>query len=269
MRIIKLLLIALLAVTGVLYGLTTLGEAFSDSDVPPQIQCPEEILEVSVSDGQETYLTGLSASDKQDGDLTDKIRIRGVSDLLTNDTAKVSYIVFDNDGNAAACSRMIRYTDYEKPHFSLEKALIYTQDEDIQLTDRLSVTDVIDGDISDSIRVSVLAATSDPEVKTVSIQVTNSMGDTARVTLPVVTYSSTDIRPEVVLKEHLVYLKQGSTFQAGQYLSSVSTPKGPGNISEVQIIDTVETGEPGTYYVYYRYMYNYTVGMNILTVVVE
>lgn len=269
MRIFRLVLIALLAVVGILYGFSTAGELLSDADVPPQIQCGTEVLEVSVSDGESALLAGVTASDKQDGDLTDKLRIRGVSKLLTNDTAKVSYIVFDSDGNAAAATRMIRYTDYEKPHFSLKSALVYSQDEDIQLLDRLTAEDVVDGDITDSIRVSALASTSDPEIKTVAVQVTNSMGDTARVTLPIVSYSGTDVRPEVFLRQYLVYIAQGGSFDADQYLSTVSTPRGPGNVDDVQITDTVDTSVPGTYYVYYRYLYNYTVGMSVLTVVVE
>lgn len=269
MRILKLLLIALLVAVGVLYGLTTASALLSDADVPPQIQCDTELLEVSVADGEEALLAGVTASDKQDGDLTGKIRIRGVSKLVTNDTAKVSYIVFDSDGNAATASRMIRYTDYKKPHFSLQRGLVYTQDQDIQLLDRLTAEDVVDGDITESIRVSSLAPTSDPEIKTVAVQVTNSMGDTARITLPIVTYSGAEARPGIYLKQYLVYIEQGGSFDASQYLSSVGTPKGPGTLSDVQITDTVDTATPGTYYVYYRYPYNYTVGLCVLTVVVE
>lgn len=269
MRFLKLLLIVLLVVVGGLYGFTTAGEMLSDTDVPPQIKSDTELLEVSVSDGEEALLAGLTATDKQDGDLTGKIRIRGVSKLVTNDTAKVSYIVFDSDGNAATTSRMIRYTDYEKPHFRVNRALVYTQDEAIQLLDRLTVKDLVDGDITKSIRVSSLAPTSDPEIKTVAVQVTNSLGDTARITLPIVTYSGAELRPRIMLTEYLVYVSQGASFDPSRYLAIVSTTDGQGNIRDVQITDTVDTATPGTYYVYYRYPHNYTVGLCVLTVVVE
>ena len=269
MRLLKLLLIALLVVVGALYGFTEARALLSDADVPPQISGTETLLEISVADGEEALLAGLTASDRQDGDLTDKIMIRGVSRLVTNDTAKVYYIVFDSDGNAASASRMIRYVDYEKPHFKLSRALVYTQDEDITLLDRLTVQDVVDGDITDSVRVSSLAPTSDPEIKTVAVQVTNSMGDTARLTLPIVTYSGAELRPRIMLKEYLVYLNQGDAFDARSYVAIVSTTDGQGSTRDVQITDTVDTGTPGTYYVYYRYYHNYTVGLCVLTVVVE
>lgn len=269
MRVLKIFLIVLLAVVGVLYGFTTVSTSFSDEHIPPRIQCSGDVLEVSVSDGETVLLSGVTASDSQDGDLSEKVLVRGVSKLVTNDTAKVSYIVFDSDGNAATASRMIRYTDYEKPHFNLNRALVYTQDEDIQLLDRLTAKDVLDGDITRSIRVSALASTSDPEISTVAVQVTNSMGDTARLTLPIITYSSLEPRPSVFLKRYLVYIDEGSAFDPAEYLSTVGTPKGPGDIRDVQITDTVDTAVPGTYYVYYRYLYNYTVGVSVLTVVVE
>ena len=53
----------------------------------------------------------------------------------------------------ATCSRTVRYTDYEKPHFSLSQGLVYPVGGSVTLLDRLTATDVIDGDISDNIRV--------------------------------------------------------------------------------------------------------------------
>lgn len=269
MRILKLLLIALLTVVSALFLLTTANARLSGDQVPPTISCDTELMEVSVSDGDDVLLSGVTASDKQDGDLTGKILIQGISKLITNDTAKVSYVVFDSDGNVASCTRQIRYTDYEKPHFTLNAALIYLENEDIQLLDRLQAVDVIDGDITDSIRVSSLASTSDPEISTVAVQVTNSMGDTARLTLPIVKYSGAVVRPVINLSQYLVYLEQGASFNANSYLSSVSTPSGAGNRNDVQISGTVDMETPGTYYVYYRYPYSMTSAVSVLTVVVE
>lgn len=269
MRIIKLLLIALLVAVGALYGLTTASELVSGGDVPPTIRCDSELLEISVSDEESVLLSGVTASDKQDGDLSGRIHVQGVSKLISNDTAKVTYIVFDSDGNAATCSRQVRYTDYEKPHFTLTDSLVYTEDETIALLDRLLAADVIDGDITDSIRVSAMASTSDPEISTVAVQVTNSMGDTARLTLPIVVYSGVVVRPDIYLTDYLVYLEQGTKFDAKRYLDSIDTPIGAGDPDKVQITNTVDTSVPGTYYVYYRYPYSVTVALTVLTVVVE
>jgi hypothetical protein len=269
MRYIKLILIALLVIVSTLFVLTTLDRHFSGSRVPPTISCDGEQIAVSVSDPEEVYLTGVTASDAQDGDLTHRIRIQGISKLITDNTAKITYIVFDSHGNSATCSRMIRYTDYSKPHFSVDTPLIYTEKETIQLLDRIRATDSVDGDITRDIRVSALAGTSDPDVYTVTVQVTNSLGDTSRLELPIVVHTGLIVRPDVILSDYLVYLPQGTVFRAESYLVGVETPIGPGDLKNVLITGNVDTSEPGTYYVYYRYPYSVTSGLSVLTVVVQ
>lgn len=269
MRLIKLILIFLLVVVGAIFGFTALSRSMSDADVPPSILCDADMIEVSVSAEESVLKSGITAWDKQDGDLTDRIRIQGVSKLITENTAKVTYIVFDSDGNAASCSRMIRYTDYAKPRFQINQALVYSENEDIKLLDRLSAIDFGEGDLTESIRVSTLMATSDPDIYTVSVQVTNSLGDTSRLILPIVRHTGMVVRPSVNLTEYLVYLNQNTTFNAKAYLESVSTPIGAGNLNDVQITDTVDMSVPGTYYVYYRYPYSITTGLAVLTVVVQ
>lgn len=269
MRLLKLTLILLLTVVIVLYGVTFVNQRISGKDIGPEITCPEEILEISVTDPEDLLLAGVTASDRQDGDLTPKIQILGISKLITNNTAKVTYLVFDSDGNMDSLVRRIRYTDYERPHFSIKRPLLYAKNEAIALLDRLEVTDVIDGDITESVRVSALSATADSEIYTVSLQVTNSMGDTARITLPVVMLEGTSYRPDVRLSTYLVYIEAGSAFNAQSYLSGVQTAEGAGSTANVQVTSTVDASTPGTYYVYYRYPYNGTQGLAILTVVVE
>ncbi len=269
MRILKVTLIMLLALVGVVFCLTTFSQNLSGTDVAPAIRCGSDILEVSVHDTEEALLAGVTATDRQDGDLTGKVLVQGVSKLLAGNTAKVTYLVFDSDGNMASCTRRIHYTDYAAPRFAITEPLHYSAGEAIELLDRLEVTDVIDGDITDSVRVSSLSATSDPEVYTVSLQVTNSMGDTARVTLPVLRESGTTARPQVTLTDYLVYRNVGDTFRASDYLDAVTTPDGSGELAAVEISGTVDTAVAGTYMVYYRYYHNTAVGTAVLTVVVE
>lgn len=269
MRYIKIILIALLVVIGVMFGLTELNRSLSGADVPPTITCDSELIEVSVTAEDALLLSGVTAADKQDGNLTDRVLIQGISKLITENTAKITYIVFDSHGNAASCSRMIRYTDYSKPRFAISKPLIYTDGQEIKLLDRLAVTDALDGNITSSIRVSSLSATTDPEVQTVTLQVTNSMGDTARLSLPVVIYSGTVVRPDVILSDYLIYVNRDTSFNAKEYLVAVDTPIGSGDTANVQITNTVDMSNPGTYYVYYRYPYSVTSGLSVLTVVVQ
>jgi len=269
MKLTKILLIAALILVSVIFAISQVGGYLSGSTDGPTISCSQEILELSVDDGDEVLLSGLTAQDKQDGDLTDQILVQGVSKFIDGSTARITYLVFDSDGNMASFTRQLRYTDYEGPRFAITAPLVYSTGESVGLLDRIRVTDDIDGDITDNVRVSPLEATSDSDIFTVDLQVTNSMGDTARLTLPVIRQGSTLNRPVVYLTSYLIYLEQGDNFVAGDYLLSVSTPDGRGNPGQVDITGLVDTHTPGIYMVFYRYTHNTYVGTAVLTVVVE
>lgn len=269
MKAFKILLALVLAAVAGLYCFDRVSTAASGRDEAPSISCPQEALEVSVAADDAALLAGVTAFDAQDGDLTYKVRILGISKFIEDYTAKITYVVFDSHNNMSTCSRPLRFTDYRSPVFAVKAPLIYPKGASMLLLDRLSVTDVIDGDITDSIRVTPIKATSDPEIYTVDIQVTNSMGDTVRITLPVIQQESSLNRAEVTLSSSLVYLKAGSSFNAGNYLRSVSTPKGWASPADVEITGNVDTNTPGTYMVYYEYRSENYSGTSVLTVVVE
>ena len=119
----------------------------TERDIPPEISCPNEVLEISALDTEEDLLVGVTAKDKQDGDLTDRITVAGISKLITNDTAKVTYLVFDRDNNMASCVRRIRYVDYHRPTFEVTEPLVYSTTEEVAMLARLKAIDVVDGDI--------------------------------------------------------------------------------------------------------------------------
>ena len=269
MRTIKQALIVLLVllVAGHIASYFYLGS--SERKVPPTMHCPEDILEVSASDKESVLLQGITASDPQDGDLTNRIVISGISKLVTSNTAKVTYIVFDSDDNMASCIRRIRYTDYHRPQFEIVKPLTFAAAKDVSLLDRIVATDVVDGDISSQLRVSTLATTDNSEVYDITIQVTNSMGDTAWLQLPVLVQGTNPLRPVIELNSYLIYLDQGSSFDAASYLKSVTVSGNPEDVSAVGISSNVNTEDAGTYRVMYTYSANGSTGTAILTVVVQ
>ena len=55
----------------------------------------------------------------------------------------------------------------------------------------------------------------------VEFRVTNSMGDTRRLTLPVDVYRAGDYNCKVNLTQYLIYLKKGDEFSARDYVYSV------------------------------------------------
>lgn len=237
--------------------------------VNPVIFCDADTIEVSVNDPEDVLLTGMTATDNRDGDLTDTIMVQGVSHLIGNDTAKVSYVVFDSSSNMASFSRYVRYTDYRRPSFSLDGPLVLPVDpEDAvdYVLDQLKASCVLDGDISQNIRITAHNIDdSTPGIYDATFQVTNSMGDVRTIQLKVIVDNYAYARSLIVLKEHIVYLETGSSFDPEAYIQSVSS----GSRSDVTIDNPVNTRVPGTYHVQYAVDRSGGVYVTYLTVVVE
>ena len=253
MRILRMLTAALLAVTAVLYIGNGLFARLSGREVGPVIECPEEVLEVSINDGEQALLTGVTARDKQDGDLTDRVMVGGVSKLIGGNRAKVTCMVFDSDDNMASLVRQVRYTDYRRPRISLRAPLVFASEKEAKLLEQVMVSDVLDGDLSEKARVSTLWATEDEGVYSATVLVTNSMGDTAMVEVPVLIGRSGGI----LLRRQVIYLQQGEAFDPKAALASDATG--------VQIQSEVDTAKAGCYWV----RYSRGDALAILTVVVE
>jgi hypothetical protein len=177
-----------------------------------------------------------------------------VSKLIGGDRAKVTCMVFDSDDNMASLVRQVRYTDYRRPRINLKAPLVFTDEKEAKLLEQVEVTDVLDGDLSGKARVSTLWATEDEGVYSATVLVTNSMGDTAMVDVPVlIGRSGGGIR----LRQQVIYLQQGDAFDPKAALASDATG--------VQIHSAVDTAEDGCYWV----RYSRGDALAILTVVVE
>ena len=269
MRLLKKTVFIILVILTVAYVATAIYQGSSERKDPPTISCPSGVLEVSATDDEATLLSGITAFDSQDGDLTSRVIIGGISKLISKDTAKVTYMVFDSDDNMGMCTRYIRYVDYHRPKFNLLQPLNYSSTSEVVLIDRLVATDIRDGDISNRIRVSTLATTDNSEVFDITIQVTNSMGDTSWLQLPVLVQDTNPLRPVIQLSDYLVYQNVGSTFDADAYVASLTVAGLVEDHSQVSIQSDVDTETPGTYQVMYTYSSGGITGTAILTVVVQ
>ena len=241
----------------------------TNSDIPT-ISSNTDLLEISVKDGPEALLQGLTAKDKTDGDLTDEIIVASVSHFLEENTVNVKYVVFDSHNNAASLTRKVRYTDYQAPRFSLSEPAVFMRGGNFDLLSRIQVIDCIDGDISDNIRVvtnmvSIYAA----GVYPVTLEVTNSCGDMSQLTLPV-TVLDKENTAAIQLDQYIVYLEQGKSFDPYAHIrlvtdaNNLSLPK-----ENVQVKGSVDLNTPGTYRLEFAYSDQHVAGQTAMTVVVE
>ena len=269
MKFTRIILVLVFLVVAAVYTIQGMTGRDAAADVPPVLSCDSELLSVSVHDGDSALLAGITATDAQDGDLTDRVLVCGVSRRIDGNTAKITYVVFDSDDNMATLTRQLRYTDYRLPRFSLEEPLIYGSGQSISLLDRLHAQDVVDGDITGAIRTTYTADATAPGIHDLNVQVTNSMGDTAWLTLPVIILADPDDRVDVTLDTYLLYLQQGAGFSAREHLKGASFHGAAVSLENVSISGAVDTGTPGTYQVQYTGTYGSHTGTVILTVVVE
>lgn len=237
---------------------------------PPEIQVSGDVLEVSVHATEEAYLSGVTAWDNKDGDLTDSVIIEHLSKLTGEGTVKITYAVFDRAGNPATATRTLRFTDYTGPEFTLSQPLSYRLGATVTLLDRLKAVDLLDGEITNQIRITSQSISKDVEgVYYLGVQVTNSLGDTELLELPVIIQEEKENAPEILLSDYIVYLKAGEEFQPGQYVKTVEDPAGNGKTEKVEVTSGVDPETPGVYEVTYRYKGAEADTQVILTVVVR
>lgn len=236
----------------------------------PVIKSETDLLEISVADGAEALLEGLTARDETDGDLTDQIMVASTSHFLEQGLMNVKYVVFDRHHNAATLTRKVLYTDYESPRFSLSVPSVYARGQNFDLLKFVHVEDCIEGDISNRIRiitnmVNMYAA----GVYPVTLEAANSCGDVAQLTLWV-TVTNQQNTAVIALDKYIAYVDQGTTFDPYSYINSVKNISGvPLQKELVQVSGNVDMNTPGTYLIEYEYSDGSNTGLTTMTVVVR
>lgn len=258
MKALRIITVFLFVLSLVLY----LGVSFRYSilldRVSPQIQCASEVLEVSVNAAESELLAGVTAKDNRDGDLTGQIMVQGISRLLTEDTARITYVVMDSSDNIASCTRTLRYMDYIPPRFALTGIPVYSTDIEqnalTKLNEALTAIDVKDDDLSGRIRI--IANSIDVTLEknyTLTLEVTNSLGDSEVIPLTIVIDNAGARNPLVTLKEYITYVDAGSDFDPQSYILTLNGSAYRGADSNLVIDSQVDTATPGAYQVRYQY----------------
>lgn len=210
-------------------------------------------------------LSGVTATDEVDGDVTDSIVIeKFVMTDSEQGVAEVSFAAFDSSGNVAKFQRQIQYTDYHAPRFRLNAPLIFAQNSNVDVLRRITAEDVFDGDITSRIRATSLSENpfTVAGIHEVEFRITNSRGDKSVLVLPVEIRNYTVSYADVKLSEYLVYLQSGDSFNPRDYLVSFTLNQDTTDLSrtmpsgyKLETSGTVNTGVPGVYPISYTVTY--------------
>ena len=199
-----LLLLLIVLCLAAFFGYRKLDQLRTDTRAP-QIHMDEQPLEVSVRDDKSALLAGVTASDNVDGDVTASLVVERVNLTDSDGSISVSYAAFDSAGNVAKAKREGRYTDYERPRFTLNAPLVYTVDHSFDVLSNVGAVDAIDGDIQHRVRATTKGTSSIMALGShmVQFQVTNSLGDTVSETFPVEVISSGIYNAALELTDYL------------------------------------------------------------------
>lgn len=249
MRIIQKSVIVLFVVSVVIFGVSKVSEIFSGETSKPVIKSTADKITVPCDYTEDEILAGLTAEDRQDGDLTDEIIVGNISRFIEKGKSKVTYVVFDSSNQPATYVREVVFKDYASPQFRLGKPLVVKTNSSVNEKELISATDVFDGDITGRVRITDsnvnYTVTGDYVIKA---EATNSFGDTIEASFPVHVVTEPETRVEISLKENVVYLEKGDKFNAVSYIDRVTSFYGQSvDKSSVGIESSVNTSVPGCY----------------------
>lgn len=211
----------------------------------PVIEMDSDSIVVSVKGGDEAILEGVTATDGKDGDITENLFIESRTTFFEKGRFNVTIAVADRDNHVTKVTREVSYSDYKSPQFSLSGPLKFLttreSQDDLNITKGLSAKDVVDGNISNRIKISSdysIVGSIEGDYHMLFL-VTNSMGDTARLPVTITIYSAPRESglPQLILSKYLINIPVGKKVDL---------------MSLVEQIDyrnlTYRRGEDGNYY---------------------
>ena len=287
MRKFRVIWLCLFAAVGITFSACVIFQNVYGKDGGPVIFYPEGVLEISVQDGEEALLQGVTAKDDKDGDVTGSILVEKLSGFDGENRREVTYAAFDSDGNVTKATREIVYTDYTPIRFQLNHSLRYRTGETINLSELVGASDSLDGDLSDKVKVKLESglSTRTSGVYRIQFSVTNSACDTRILDTELEVYDAAMNEAVVNLTTYLIYYEDGKpdyysyldsvivggihyNFQNGKNIAS-GTDGSTLSRSSLQIRSNVDPSTPGVYPVYLIYQDDAYQGMAQLMVVVE
>lgn len=268
LRIVTLILFVL---TVGLFAIFHINNKRTTDTTIPEIKIEGEMLEVNINATDKDLLKGVTAYDGKDGDITKKVIVESISPFLEKGVCEVTYAVCDSNKHVVKNSRNIKYVDYTPPKFTMERALVFSVDEEVDILSSMGATDAIDGDISDKVVLTATDYTADVVgVFTVNMQATNSKGDIVYLNLPLHIEEISVAAPVIELKEYIMYVKKGEKPNFNSNIAAVSTRSGQAIKYTSHISTDFDSNTPGVYSVHYYVKNELDYQTHtILTVVVE
>lgn len=252
MRLIRIAVAALTVLTVIVFGIVFVKEKITTDKTIPVINVEDGVLEVSASATDEDLLKGVTAIDGKDGDITDRVLVASIGKFTEIGYCKIIYAVSDSDNHVVTAQRQVHYTDYSHPKFKMNRPLVFSVYEDVNVVGIVGADDCLDGDISNNVIIYSPDYESGIEGKyTIQATVMNSKGDTSQLTLPLVVERSSNSPAEIELRQYLVYTEKGKKTDFKSYIGNTYDSYGVPADFDVTMKTNINANKPGIYYVDY------------------
>lgn len=257
-QIIPLALIAIICIG--IFSVYLLVSSGREDTQPPTISFAEGVPEFSVHDPKQNYLQGVTASDDVDADVTSSLVVESVKLVDKKGTLQVGYAAFDKAGNVTKAERQVKLTDYRSPRFDLNRSLTFSSSTGFNIMSIVSAEDVLDGDVTHRVRVTSLDPVDvyTPGISSVELSVRNSLGETAKLVIPVEVYAAGTYMAALTLTDYMVYLPLGGQLDTESYLDTFSRTDMTMSLRDgipegysLEVKSNVQADVPGVYTVDY------------------
>lgn len=267
MKKVRVLVCLIFVLSCIVFGAYTVKTQLTQDKNAPVITFESDEVQVSVKTAAEDMMTGVSASDQEDGDLTEQIQIVSMSRIMSGGIRTVEYVVFDSANNFDKAERTIVYTDYVSPKIYFTEPLRYTENSFEMGEWPVQATDVLDGDLTSKVRYTVNGMIDPyvPDKYSVTFLVNNSAGDTRSIDISVeiVDEEGEKERYYPVLSNYVVYTSVGKNIKTDKYVTGLenrdtvyefgSEVIAGISAANVTIKSNVDYQTPGVYTVEYSY----------------
>ncbi len=254
------------------YGAYEIYGRLSTDTTIPIIELESQQIEVSIKDGEEALIKGVSAYDEKDGDISDTVIVESMSRFIDG-VRIITYVAFDKDNHVGKATREVVYSDYKSPVFSSTTGFRFPMRSD-SLIEGLRAEDCIEGDITSQVKVSpgFYVDTYETGLYGIQYQVANKSGDVEYLPITVEIYDpAVEARsPKIELNNYIVYTTVGKKVDAASYIKEATIGSLEVTKADVTIdASEVNYNEPGVYEITYSLRSGENSGTNRLVVVVR
>lgn len=257
MRTLRILALIISAV--VLVGSGVLFLTSGGKNDAPTITCSEDsaiVATVGISD--EELLKYVTATDNQDGDLTDRIKVIRKNNFLSSSekSTLITFSVCDSDNNVSSVSRKLILSDYHSPRFSLSNDFIFPSGyTTYDLRKYVTANDVLDGNLTKYVKLIATDFTNTEGEYSANLKVSNTMADTAEINFNIIVTDEDWFDVKVRLNDYAAYTAVGQKYDYLSQIREISYQNKDHkqyDIEDINIDDSaVDYSKPGTYDVFY------------------